>query len=260
MRAVVLAAGEGTRLRPLTSDRPKCLVELAGRTLLHWQLAALAEAGVDDVTIVTGYRAEQITVGTRRVHNAHYADTNMVASLMCARAAFDWGDDVLIAYGDIVYEPRLINALRTARSGIGVLVDRQWQLLWELRMEDPLADAETLQLDAEGYLVELGRVPRDLSEIEGQYIGLVLVRAEQARAWCERYDALAPDGDYEGRDRDHMFMTAYLQLLIDDAVRIDAVRVDGGWLEVDTLEDLAAYESLHDRGELAALVDLGAVG
>ena len=259
MRAVVLAAGEGTRLRPLTSDRPKCLVELAGRTLLDWQLAALHDAGVSDVTIVTGYRAEQITVGTRRVHNERYAETNMVASLMCARAAFDGADDVLIAYGDIVYEPRLVDALRGTRSEIGVLVDRQWRLLWELRMEDPLADAETLRLDADGYLVELGRVPRDLGEIEGQYIGLVLVRAAQAQAWCDRYDALAPDGDYEGRDRDHMFMTAYLQLLIDDDVRIDAVRADRGWLEVDTLEDLAAYESLHDRGELAALVDLATV-
>ena len=95
MRAVILAAGEGTRLRPHTNDRPKCLVELAGRPLLAWQLDALHAAGVTDVTIVTGYRADQITVGTRRVHNDRYDDTNMVASLMCARAAFDGTDDVL---------------------------------------------------------------------------------------------------------------------------------------------------------------------
>lgn len=256
MRAVVLAAGEGNRLRPLTADRPKCLVELAGRPLLAWQLDALARAGVEDVTIVTGYRADAITVGTRRVHNARYAETNMVASLMCARAAFDGADDVLIAYGDIVYEPRLVDALRATRSGIGVVVDRQWQRLWELRMEDPLADAETLRLDADGFLAELGRTPERVADIEGQYMGLVLVRGEAATAWCARYDALVPDGDYEGRDRDHMFMTAYLQLLIDDGVRIDAVGVDGGWLEVDTLDDLEAYDALRDRGELATLIDL----
>ena len=259
MRAVVLAAGEGTRLRPLTEDRPKCLVELAGRPLLAWQLDALARAAVDDVTIVTGYRADQITAGTRRVHNARYADTNMVASLMCARAAFDGSDDVVIAYGDIVYEPRLVDALRATRGGIGVLIDRQWRQLWEARMEDPLADAETLRLDAEGYLVELGRVPQRISDIEGQYVGLVLVRAARAAAWCARYDALAPDGDYEGRDRDHMFMTAYLQLLIDEGVRVDAVGVDGGWLEVDTLGDLEAYDALRANGALDAIVDLGAV-
>jgi choline kinase len=260
MRAVVLAAGEGTRLRPLTADRPKCLVELAGRPLLAWQLDALAHAGVDDVTIVTGYRAEAITGGTRRVHNPRYAETNMVASLMCARRVFDGDDDVLVAYGDIVYEPRLVDALRATRGGIGVVVDRQWQRLWELRMEDPLADAETLRLDDEGYLVELGRKPEDIADIDGQYVGLVLVRAEAAVTWCARYDALAPDGDYEGRNRDHMFMTAYLQLVIDAGVRVDAVQVDGGWIEIDTLDDLDAYERLQADGGLAEFMDLEAVG
>ena len=259
MRAVVLAAGEGNRLRPLTDDRPKCLVELAGRPLLAWQLDALGRAGVDDVTIVTGYRADAITMGSRRVHNPRYAETNMVASLMCARDAFAGDDDVLIAYSDIVYEPRLVDALRATRSGIGVVVDRQWRRLWDLRMEDPLADAETLRLDAEGYLVELGRTPERAEDIEAQYVGMILVRAAHAEAWCDGYDTLAPDGDYEGRDRDHMFMTAFLQLLIDRGERVDAVTVDGGWLEVDTLDDLRAYDALRVRGELATIVDLGAV-
>jgi hypothetical protein len=82
------------------------------------------------------------------------------------------------------------------------------------------------------------------------------VRAAHAAAWCDRYDALAPDGDYEGRDRDHMFMTAYLQLIVDAGTRVDAVAVDGGWLEVDTLDDLDAYGGLAERGELASIVDL----
>ena len=180
----------------------------------------------------------------------------MVASLMCARDVFDGRDDVLIAYGDIVYEPRLVTAVGATRSGIGVVVDRSWRRLWDLRMEDPLADAETLRRDDDGYLVELGRRPERAEDIEAQYVGLVLVRAATAPDWCARYDALAPDGDYEGRDRDHMFMTAYLQLLIDAGVRIDAVGVDGGWLEVDTLDDLRAYDALQARGELATIVDL----
>lgn len=259
MRAVILAAGEGTRLRPLTEDRPKCLVPFAGRPLLEWQLAALGRAGVDDVTIVTGYRADAITVGTRRVHNERYADTNMVASLMCARAQFDGTDDVLVAYGDIVYEPRLVTALAATRSGVGVVVDRRWQQLWDLRMEDPLADAETLRCDADGYLIELGRRPTDLADIEAQYVGLILVRAAFATEWCDRFDALDPHGRYEGRDRDHMFMTAYLQLLVDAGVAVDAVGVDGGWFEVDTVEDLTVYEQLRSDGRLRSILDPEAI-
>ena len=123
-------------------------------------------------------------------------------------------------------------------------------------MEDPLADAETLRLDADGYLVELGRTPERRPTSRGSTWGWCWCGPRRPPTWCDRYDALAPDGDYEGRDRDHMFMTAYLQLLIDDGVRIDAVGVDGGWLEVDTLDDLAAYDALRARGELATIVDL----
>ncbi len=260
MRAVILAAGEGTRLRPFTADRPKCLVELAGRPLLAWQLDALTAAGVDDVTIVTGYRADQITVGTRRVHNPRYDDTNMVASLMCARDAFDGTDDVLVAYSDIVYEARLVEALTGSAAAVAVLVDREWRALWELRMADPLGDAETLRMDPDGRLRELGRKPSSYDDIGGQYVGLVRVRADVAPEWPRRYDALDPAGTYEGRDRDHMFMTAFLQLMIDDDVPVHAVTVDRGWLEVDTCEDLEVYAGLHARQELAGFVRLDAEG
>jgi choline kinase len=259
MRAVILAAGEGTRLRPLTADRPKCLVPFADHPLLEWQLAALDRAGVDDVTIVTGYRADAITVGTRRIHNERFADTNMVASLMCARDLLDGTDDVVIAYGDIVYEPRLVTALAAVRGPVGVVVDREWRRLWELRMDDPLADAETLRLDADGYLVELGRRPETPADIEAQYVGLILVRASFAAEWCRRYDELDPRGEYEGRDRDHMFMTAFLQLLIDGGVAVDAVPVDGGWFEVDTVDDLDVYEQQRSDGRLTAILDLEAI-
>ena len=60
MKAIILAAGEGIRLRPYTLDRPKCLVELVGKSLLEHQLAALRAAGITDITMVTGYRANQI--------------------------------------------------------------------------------------------------------------------------------------------------------------------------------------------------------
>ena len=256
MRAVILAAGEGTRLRPLTADRPKCLVEIGGRSMLAWQVDALARAGIDDVTIVTGYRSDQIVLGSRRVQNPRFETTNMVASLMCARAAFDGGDDVLVAYGDIVYEPRLPQALAESDCAVGVLIDRVWKRLWALRMEDPLTDAETLRLDDRGRIVELGRRPSSYSDIEGQYVGLIRVRADVAPDWPRRFDALDPRGTYEGRDRDHMFMTAFVQLLIDDGVPVVAVAVDGGWIEVDTLEDLAVYSELADRNALDEYVRL----
>jgi choline kinase len=259
MRAVVLAAGEGTRLRPYTADRPKCLVPLAGRPLLMWQIDALRASGIEDITVVTGYRGDMVAAaGVTTLTNPDYDRTNMVASLMCARALLDGSDDVLVAYGDIVYEPRLVTAMLHPPTPVTIAVDTEWRRLWEVRMADPLADAETLRIDAHGLVTELGRVPASYADIEGQYLGLIALRADFAPRLVEYHDALDPAGPYEGRDRDGMFMTAMLQLLIDQGIAVGAVRVAAGWVEVDTTDDLAAYEAMWSTGALGALVNLGA--
>jgi choline kinase len=257
MRAIILVAGEGTRLHPHPHDGPKCLVRVAGRPLLDWQLDALRMAGVRDITLVTGYRAEALVqTGLPTIHNPRYRDTNMVASLFYARSAMDGADDVVICYGDIAYEPRVIEALIASPAPIAIAINRHWLPLWQQRMADPLADAETLRLDEAGAVIELGRKPQSLSEIEGQYMGLIGVKAGFAPRLVATYDALDPAGPYDNRDRDRMFMTSFLQHVIDHVSPVAAVPCDGGWLEVDTLSDLAAYESLHAAGQLGQFCDL----
>jgi choline kinase len=252
LRAIVLAAGEGTRLRPHTLDRPKCLVELAGRSLLDHQLATLARCGVRDVTLVTGYRAEQLEArGLPTRHNPDWSRTNMVASLMCAADRLDGGEDVLIAYADIVYEPRVLDALRCCEAAQAIPVDLRWEALWRTRLEDPLADAETLKLDAVGDVIELGRKPKGLDEVQGQYMGLIRLSAAAAKEWVADYHALDPAGPYEGRTRANMYMTTFLQLRIDAGHALRAVPVESGWLEVDTARDLATYAALQAEGRLA---------
>lgn len=254
MRAIVLAAGEGTRLRPLTADRPKCLVALRGRPLLDHQLAALAAAGVSDVTVVTGYRAEALAGrGLATRHNPAFAETNMVASLLCARDLLLGGEDVLVAYGDIVYEPRLVAAMRACEAPFATAVDRRWIELWRARQEDPLTDAETLRLGPDGAIRELGRRPQSLADVEGQYLGLIRLSAAFAPTFVAAWDALGERALLEGQPKPRAFMTAFLQHLIDAGHPCRAVLVEGGWLEVDTLEDLARYEALAARGELDRL-------
>jgi choline kinase len=259
VRAIILAAGEGTRLRPHTLDRPKCLVPLAGRPLLAWQLDALRAAGIEDVTVVTGYRADQVrALGCATVENPDFASTNMVASLMCAEQLLDGSDDVVVGYGDLVYEPRLLRALAECAAPVAITVDREWRRLWELRMADPLADAETLRLDADGNVIELGHKATSYADIEGQYMGLIGVRRAIAPKLVAVYRSLDPAARYDGRDRANMYMTSFLQHLIDEVTPVRAVQVDGGWLEVDTISDLDTYEALESTGRLREYCILGA--
>ena len=111
-RLIILAAGQGTRLRPVSDGLPKCMVPLHGRPLLEWHLDAAEEAGVDGVTVVAGYARDRLSSRARHVVvNERFASTNMVESLWCAEALF--GDGFLVAYGDIVYRPEVLR-LRSA--------------------------------------------------------------------------------------------------------------------------------------------------
>lgn len=256
---IVVAAGEGTRLRPYTLNRPKCMVELLGEPLLHRQLRVLRDCSkIGRIVVVGGYQSERIQApGTIPVLNPHYADTNMVYSLFCAEDSMDPGHDLIIAYGDIVYEPRVLNALLASDKPLAITSDRSWLDYWSARMEDPLADAETFRIGDDGRILELGKKPRSLEQIEGQFIGLIRVRADHVTNFRHAWHALDRHATYDGQNRDRMYMTSFLQYLIDQGWYAHAVFTENGWLEVDTVEDLQRYEQMFREGALQRFYDPG---
>lgn len=240
MRAIILAAGEGRRLRPLTDGIPKCLVRFQGRRILDHALDQLRACGVNEITLVTGYRSETLAeLGLPTRHNPDFATTNMVHSLFCAEDRLE--GDVIVAYGDILFGRSQLRALIDSPASIAVTVDLRWRELWSLRMEDPLADAETLKLDSTGKIVELGRKPRTYRDIEGQYMGLIRFSAEATPRVVDFYRELR-ERTADPHVFRNLYMTDFLQSLIDAGIPVQAVPVEGGWLEIDTLDDLRAYE------------------
>jgi len=248
-RVVHLAAGQGTRLRPLTDDKPKPLVELGGMSLLERNVETLEAAGVSDHTVVTGYEGDQIrNLGFETIHNDVYDETEMIYSLFCAVDAFpDSGDgDLLISYGDIIYEQCVVEAMLDRDAPICVVVDTEWQTLWETRFEDPLSDAETLHIDEHDRILEIGGDPDSYDDIDAQYVGLLKVRNDYVDQFVAAYEELDEQKDgFVSIDT-----TAFLQRLVDGGLPLQAIPIEGGWLEVDTLSDLRKYRELHDNGNL----------
>jgi L-glutamine-phosphate cytidylyltransferase len=241
MRALILAAGRGSRLGGLGETRPKCLVELAGRTLLDWQLDALRAAGIVEIGLIDGYRAEAIDrPGLHRFHNPRWAQTNMVASLACA---LGWLAEAttIVSYGDIVYHPQAIEALRGASGDIVVAGDLEWASLWESRFTDPLSDAENFRTEGDS-LRAIGGRASSVSAIGAQYMGLVRwtpYGIAQLSATLQRLGPAAVD---------RLDMTGLLSTMLADGVSINWVPVHGGWCEVDSADDLALYERLAASG------------
>lgn len=251
MKAILLAAGLGTRMGEMAAEKPKAMVSFIGQPLLQRQVAVLKATGLNDIIIVGGYRAEKLSkLGLPVIVNERYRETNMVFSLFCAEEQMQPGEDLIIAYGDIIYEKRLLEALLSCRAPLCIVVDSNWREYWNLRMEDPLTDAETMKLAQGNRIVELGKKARDYGEIEGQYIGLIKVKGAEVERFREAWATLDQNVLYDGRVYEKMFMTSFLQHLIDSGWEAQAVLVDNGWLEFDTGADLELYERLHKEGRL----------
>lgn len=258
-RAIILAAGQGTRLRPLTDYKPKCLVPLIGKPLLERQVATLNQCGINDIHIATGYRSDQIEkLGFETSYNPKFDSSNMVESLFCARHFLDQDEDLIIAYGDIVYQQANLLALLNSKSDISLMIDRSWRDLWSARMDDPLQDAETLIVNEQGYVLELGKKPEDYDSIQGQYTGLIKVDASKVADFINFYDQLNRNHLYDGKRFYDMYMTSFIQRLINSGWMVKAAEVFNGWLEVDSVEDLELYERLAQLGSLDRLCKLDA--
>lgn len=239
MKAIILAAGKGTRLGPLTDSKPKCLVELAGQSLLEHQLETLFECGITDIHVVGGYNADQLINKKYTLHqNYNYNNTNMVHSLFVAKEELTGREDIIISYGDIVYQKNVLQNLIASDAPISVVIDRAWLSYWKTRMEDPLTDLETLKLESINRIVEIGKRPKNLSEIDGQYIGLIKVSAQFVTKLKQAWQNMDKNILYDGKDYDNMQMTSYLQMLINLGWDVRATFIENGWAEIDCPADL----------------------
>lgn len=244
MKAIILAAGLGRRLRPYTSDRPKCLVVIDGVSMLDRQMRILRSRAIDEVVIVGGYRADLLRAkGTRLRLNPRYQETNMVWSLFCAADEMD--GEIIVSYGDIVYSGDILDRLLSSPADIAVAVDMEWEGYWRSRSADPLSDAETLRLGENGAILEIGQRPKSLAEIEGQYIGLMKFTSQGIDQIKGVFEESVKAGQLAGKSVEESHMTDLLQALIRNGVVVTAVESREPWIEIDTVGDLFLETSLR---------------
>ena len=251
MKAIILAAGRGSRLMPYTENTPKCLTELDGKPLIRHQIDTLRAGGIDAITIVTGYQRDLLeNLGTETATNPRWAETNMVESLFCAEE--DFGDDIIVCYSDIVFDEDVVRTLAAADHDISVIVDRQWRPYWEQRFDDPLSDAESLTQDSEGRITDIGNPVEDIDTIEAQYIGLMRFKGPGVETLRNvKHDLGGIRRDWmEKRSLDNAYMTDLLMEIILRGHDVHAVPIDAGWLEIDTVEDYELANRLFAGGRV----------
>jgi choline kinase len=230
MKAIILAAGQGTRIRTVHGEHPKCLIEVDDTTILDHQLEALSMAGIDDVAIVAGYEKEQIIehVESRKpsvnqrirfFENPVFAITNNIYSLWLA---LEWlrGDSFVVLNADVVFDPEILSAAVRSSAPISMIVDPLWR-------------DETMKVVVEGDRVI--RMSKKISreEFSGTYIGITVFSQTIHDRFLRTMNELISAG------RVNEFFNVAVQKLADESVRVGYTSTDGlAWAEIDDPLDL----------------------
>ena len=242
IKAVILAAGRGSRLGNLTNDRPKGLVELDGKSLLEWQCKALYGCGINEIYIITGYLSHEIErLGFKTIHNNKWANSNMVASIKLALDQIE--GPLIFSYSDIVFYPDIVEKLLSEESSFAIAYDPNWLSLWQQRFENPLSDAETFLIDSNRWITQIGKKSSLYSDIQGQFMGLFKV-GKKARTIIENFLNSNPELI------DKIDTTTLLSLLLEKGNSLRGVRLDSYWCEIDSLSDLKIANKLIESGKL----------
>ena len=249
MKVIILSAGQGTRLLPLTADRPKCLIPVQGKTVLEWQIDELHRAGIDNITVVVGYNAPMVEAlladryGPGRVRtrcNADYASTDNLVSCWLVRDLMD--EDFILLNGDTLFTGGIVEHLLAAPAA-PVTVTVHCKAAYD-------ADDMKVSLDGDRLLHVSKDIPLD--QVHGESIGMILFRGEGPALFRDGLERARADRACNWR----WFLSVIDQLAGSGVVR---TCLTGGlpWCEIDYPADLdvarqvmADYCRTRDRAAL----------
>jgi L-glutamine-phosphate cytidylyltransferase len=247
MRPILIGAGRGSRLAHMTAETPKTLVPVMGRPMLDWILEALGEAGfkAKDVVFVCGYQADVLRASHPEftyVENRDWETNNILLSLLTAREHLAGG--FVSSYTDIIYRGSAVRAACASPHDKVLVCDTDWRRRYVDRSKHPESDGEKMRAEGER-VVELSR--RIASEAaSGEFIGVTKFTKDGARELVEAFDAaraaFAGKLYREGRTFERAYLIDLFQAMIETGSAFHRVDTHGGYMEIDTLEDLENAE------------------
>ncbi len=236
MKAIILSAGQGKRLLPLTEHLPKCLLQVQGKTILEWQLDTLLACGVTDVTVVVGYQAEQVEAVLRdkyrktAIHtllNAEFSTTDNLVSCWLARTEMQ--EDFLLLNGDTLFEPAILRQLlKEAQAPVTVTVNQKNGY-----------DSDDMKVSlAAGRLLRIGKdIPQ--AETDGESIGLLLFRGTGPKLFREGLEKAVADTSLVWR----WFLSVVNAIAQEEEVRTCLIN-GKAWCEIDYPADLECAQQI----------------
>ncbi len=240
MKAIIVAAGPSIRLMPITNEKPKCLLEVGGQTILERALTALRENGIENIAVVRGYHSNLINYPNITYYqNPNFRSNNILRSLFYAEDEMD--DEFIFSYSDIIYGRDIVGKLLEDKADISLVIDTDWIIHYEGRCLHPVGEAELVRVE-DNKIIKIAKNIVKPEEAYGEFIGLAKFSKRGVQILKSNYGRVA--NQYRNRPFQQAaslgkaYLTDMLQELINMGYVICNVDIRGGWMEIDTPEDL----------------------
>jgi len=239
-KALIVAAGLGSRLKDHTENLPKCMLDFGGKTLLQRQLSSYKKCGVEDISIIRGYKKNKINYkGLNFFDNNHYKDNNILNSIFYGEEVIN--GNIIISYSDILFEPYVVQRLLGSDHDISVVVDIDWRDYYIDRKDHPLSEAENVIFNSNNEVIKIGKIATEKEEVHGEFIGMIKLNHHGCETFKKHFHRVKKFFWNKPFQRAKTFQKAYLtdmiQELVDVGVKVHCVIIERGWKEIDTVED-----------------------
>jgi phosphoenolpyruvate phosphomutase len=252
--AIIAAAGFEKQLLPLIEDKPKCLLDIKGRTILDRQVSALNECDIKEIALVRGYKKEAISLPNIRYYdNDRYEETGELVSLFCAEN--ELRGRTIVLYGDIIFDTSILEKLLKSPADIALVVDLAWFDQEQRNIQPTHLNPDLVSLatppgksylsrfvmpEGEHQVVKIGQqLPRE--QAHGEFIGMAMFSEKGTQALRECYHRVQKQHEsspfHESASLSKASFTDMLQELIDQGHHTQAVPIFKGWMEVDSFEE-----------------------
>ena len=239
-KALIIAAGLGSRLKKHTENLPKCMLDFGGKTLLQRQLDAYKKNSITDISVIRGYKKEKIKYkGLKYFENTDYKNNNILNSIFYAEDFIN--GNIIISYSDILFDSTVVKRLLKSNHDISVVVDIDWRGYYVGRKDHPISEAENVIFNSNNEVEKIGKINTGNQEVHGEFIGMIKLSNRGTEIFKEHFHRLKKIYWNKPFQRAKIFQKAYLtdfiQELVDIGIKVHCVIIESGWKEIDTVED-----------------------
>ena len=247
MKAIILAAGEGSRMGKLAQNIPKPLVMVNGKSIIERQLSILKQNKILDVIIVTGSHNEKFNFkNVVYVNDLDHKKHDTLGSLMTARDYMN--DEIIITYADQIFDEKIMESVINFKGDIGIAVDLDWEKNYVNRDQHPKSEAENVLINGN----EILEIRKNISECKknekiGECLGLMKFSRKASKVFLDKYSELeiSHQGKFHNAPSlEKALISDMIQELIDSEINVEPIYVSGKWCEIDTPQDLEIARKL----------------